>query len=150
MSNSNVLKVPTQQDIEQAEETRKQLSKYQDLDCVQMSIEDLNGDWESIVLPGMAMQILLKILADVSRGDAIGIIPNTNELTTQQAANLLNVSRPYLVKLLENGEINHYKVGTHRRVRVKDFVEYKAKIDSARSNTLDELARLSQDIGMEY
>ena len=150
MSNSNVLKLPTQQDIEQAKETSRQLSKYHNFDRVQMSIEDPNGVKESIVLPGMAMQMLLNILADISRGNPVSVIPYKTELTTQQAANILNVSRPYLVKLLENGEINHHKVGTHRRIYVKDVIEYKAKIDSERSNTLDKLAELSQEIGMDY
>ena len=150
MSNSNVLKLPTQQDIEQAKETSRRLSKYHDVDRVQMSIEDSNGNKESIVLPGIAMQLLLNILADISRGNPVSVIPHKTELTTQQAANMLNVSRPYLVKLLENGDIHHHKVGTHRRVYVKDVIEYKARIDSDRSNTLDKLAELSQEIGMEY
>ena len=150
MSNSNVLKLPTQQDIEQAKETSRQLSKYHNVDRVQMSIEDPTGVKESIVLPGMAMQMLLDILADISRGNPVSVIPYKTELTTQQAANLLNVSRPFLVKLLEKGEINHHKVGTHRRVYVKDVLEYKNKIDGDRSSTLDELAKLSQELGMEY
>ena len=150
MSNSNALKIPTQQDIEQAKAIIKQLSKYQNIDLVQVSIEAPNSDTEKIVLPSAAMQILLTILSEISHGNPVSIMPYMTELTTQQAANFLNVSRPYLIKLLENGEISYQKVGTHRRVYVKDVIEYKEKIGGARSDTLDELVGLSQDIGMEY
>ena len=150
MSNSGVLKLPTQQDIEQAKETSRQLSKCHDFDSVELSTESPNGDKESIVLPGIAVQILFEILATISRGDPVSVVPHKSELTTQQAANLLNVSRPYLVKLIDNGVLRHHKVGTHRRVYVKDVIEYKAKIHNERSNTLNRLTELSQGIGMNY
>ena len=150
MINSIVLKLPTQQDIEQAKETSRQLSKYYNVDHVQMSIEGPIGEKESFVLPGMAIQILLDILANISRGNPVSVIPHKTELTTQQAANILNVSRSYLIKLLEDGEICHRKEGSHRRVCVNDIMEYKANIDSERTNALNELAGISQDIGMEY
>ncbi len=150
MSHSNIVKLPTFEDIEQAKVSSRQLSKYHNIDRVQMSIDNPDGQRESIVLPGMVMQMLLDILSDISQGNAISVIPYQAELSTQQAANLLNVSRPYLVKLLENDDIDHHKVGTHRRVYVKDLLEYKKNIDNARAKSLDDLAQLSQEIGMEY
>ena len=71
------------------------------------------------------------------------------ELSTQQAANILNVSRPYLIKLLESGEIPYYKVGKHRRILAQELYNYKSDIDTERSQTLDELTALTQELGLD-
>ena len=92
------------------------------------------------MLPGPVLQLLLDILAEMSRGNAISIMPIHAELSTQDAANMLNISRPFLVKLLEGGQIPFHKAGSHRRVLAKDVLEYKQKIDTKRRETLDQLA----------
>lgn len=150
MTNQNVIKMPTIEDIEQAKESSRKLSKFHNADRVKLSIEGSNDETESFVLPGIVMQMLLDILSEFSKGNAIGVIPHKAELSTQQAANLLNVSRPYLVKLLEDGKINHTKVGTHRRVLVGDLLSYKEDIDVARNKSLDALSELSQELDMGY
>jgi excisionase family DNA binding protein len=94
------------------------------------------------------MAMLLKISTEMSQGKAISLIPINAELTTQEAANMMNVSRPYLVKLLEQEVIPFHKVGTHRRIYLKDLLTYMEENDEARSKTLDELAALSQELGL--
>ena len=91
---------------------------------------------------------LLDVLELVSSGRGLQTIPIDSELTTQQAADLLNVSRPYLAKLIEEGEIPHVKTGRHRRVRANDLFAYKKKRDETRSKALSELARMDCEAGL--
>ncbi len=149
-SSSNVVQLPTDQEVEEAKLSSRTLSKYADADRVQLSIKGSNNQSDELVLPGHALQLLLDVLSEMSRGNAIGIMPIHAELSTQDAANFLNVSRPFLVGLLEKGDINFHKVGTHRRVLAKDVIDYKQQIDAERMATLDKLTEESQKLGMGY
>ncbi len=146
----NVVHLPTQPEMEAAKISSRMLSKYADADRVQMSLRGRNGQTEDMVLPGPVLQLLLDILSEMARGNAISLVPVHHELSTQEAATLLNVSRPHLVSLLEKGKLPFRKVGAHRRVMAKDVLEYKATIDAQRKATLDELTALSQEKGMGY
>lgn len=115
-----------------------------------MSLRGSNGQAEDLVLPGPVLQLLLDILSEMAKGNAISLVPIHHELSTQEAANLLNISRPHLVSLLEKGELLFRKVGAHRRVLAKDVLEYKARVSGLRQAALDELAVLSQEHGMGY
>lgn len=86
----------------------------------------------------------------MAQGNAVIIMPVHAELTTQEAANILNVSRPHLVKLLEEGEIPFYKVRTHRRIRFQDLIEYKRKRDEESKAAMQALADQAQEHGMGY
>lgn len=103
-----------------------------------------------IVFPSSAIKLLLKILTEMSEGNAVTLIPIHAELTTQEAANLLNVSRPFLIKLLESDKIPFHKAGTHRRIRFKDLLKYKSQMDAANQKAMGELIEQAQELDMGY
>jgi excisionase family DNA binding protein len=107
-------------------------------------------DGERLILPQAVVSLLSKILTEMSLGNAVTIIPIHAELTTQEAAEFLNVSRPYLVNLLESGEIAFTKVGTHRRVKFLDLQEYRNKRDVESEAAQAELTRQAQELDMGY
>ncbi len=100
-----------------------------------------------VPIPLSILESLGQLMLHLSEGNAVTIAPVHMELTTQQAADILGVSRPYLVQLLEEGKIPFRKPHSHRRVRLLDVLEYKAKEEKARHEALDELAQLSQEMG---
>lgn len=105
---------------------------------------------EPIELPAGAVALLMDVLEAMAAGRGITIIPQNAELTTVQAAEVLNVSRPFLIKLLEQEKIPHRKVGRHRRVLMEDVMNYRAIIDAEREAVLDRLAAEAQEQGMGY
>ena len=105
---------------------------------------ELAGD-DGLVVPRAATVMFAQILALLASGQGAQIIP---ELTTQQAADFLNVSRPYLIGLLEADKIPYRMVGTHRRIRFKDLREYRRRDDLKRRQAADELTQLSEELGL--
>ncbi len=103
---------------------------------------------EEIELPFAAARLLIDLLNEMAKGNAVSLIPTHAELTTQQAADLINVSRGFLVKLLDRKEIPHRKVGTHRRILFSDLKAYEERTRKARSKALDKLTEESQSLGM--
>ncbi len=103
-----------------------------------------------IDLPGGAVDLLVHVLEAMAAGRGFTLIPEAAELTTIQAAGILNVSRPFLVKLLDQKAIPHRKVGRHRRIRMEDVVAYKDAIDHERERVLEQLTREAQAQDMGY
>ena len=108
-------------------------------------IESSGEPTEVILMPALA-ELLIDLLRHIGNGDAVTLVPVTQMLTTQQAADILNVSRPFLVGLLEKGEIEYGLVGRHRRVKAEDLFEYKNARDSERASALDKLAKIDSDL----
>lgn len=105
------------------------------------------GGKEALVLPRQAVEMFVYVLGAMARGQGVQLIPLNAELTTQQAAEILNVSRPYLIGLLERGEIEYRLVGRHRRVRFDALMEYMRNDDLRRKAVVDELSQLGQELG---
>ena len=99
-------------------------------------------------IPASAVKMLVRILEEMARGNAVTLIPVHAELTTQEAADMLNISRPSLIQLLDEGKIEYRKVGTHRRVRFEALMSYKRAADAERRAALAELAAYDQEIGI--
>jgi excisionase family DNA binding protein len=115
---------------------------------VQLRVGEPDGTDEPVTIPAAAFRLLVSILAEMARGHAVRVIPHHAELTTQEAAELLNVSRPYVVRLLDDGRIPSHRVGTHRRVLFKDVVTYRDEHRRARETILDRLTTLDQELGL--
>lgn len=108
------------------------------------------GSEQAVVVPRQAFELFLEILGQMANGNAVTILPVHAELTTQQAADLLNVSRPHLVRLLEERAIPFRRVGAHRRVRAADVLAYKRKDEVRRREVLDALAAEAQQNALGY
>ena len=108
------------------------------------------ADSRTVTVPRAAFDLFLEILGQMANGNAVTIVPVHAELTTQQAADLMNVSRPYLVSLLESGALAHRKVGTHRRVLFADLMAFKRAQDRQSRDAVAELSRQAQDLGLDY
>lgn len=107
-------------------------------------------DGKELVLPKAATRLLQYLLTEMSQGNAVTIIPLHAELSTQEAADFLNVSRPYLIALLERHELPFHKVGTHRRVKFSDLREFQLRKERERISAMQELADQAQKEGMGY
>ncbi|WP_282810230.1 helix-turn-helix domain-containing protein [Thauera humireducens] len=144
--------LPTAEEVTLARESSRLLSLYLSSQDESQSIRviDAAGEHEAVRLPTAAYRLLIDILSEMAQGNAVSLIPVHAELTTQEAADMLNVSRPHLVKLLDGGTIPFHKVGTHRRVYYQDLVSYKNRIDADRTKALEELAAQAQELNMGY
>lgn len=105
---------------------------------------------EFITIPKKALSLLITILSNMSEGKSITIIPTDSEVSTQQAAEMLNVSRPHLIKLLENNTIPFKKVGSHRRILLRDLITYEKGLERTREEKLKFLSEQAQELNLGY
>jgi excisionase family DNA binding protein len=137
---------PTAQEAALARVSGQHLSRF----AGRNSPLTLQVEEEPLELPAAAVALLMDILEAMAAGRGVMIIPENAELTTVQAAEVLNVSRPFLIKLLKENAIPFRKVGKHRRVRMEDVMAYKERIDHEREAILDHLAEEAQEHDMGY
>jgi excisionase family DNA binding protein len=142
---------PTDPEADLARESSRRLAPYLAAsNGLRFQIIEEGKPDEPLELPAAAVRLLVHILAEMAQGNAVTLVPIRAELTTQQAADLLQVSRPYLVKLLDEGKIPHRTVGKNRRVLFDDLMAYKRKDDTARAKIADQLSADAQELGMGY
>lgn len=151
-SHAQVQPLPSAEEKALARESGRVLSAFLQTraDTQQIEIVDSSGLTHPVRVPVSALRLLVDVLTEIGAGNAVSLIPIHSELTTQEAADVLNVSRPFVVQLVERGEIPFHKIGKHRRLRYQDVMAYKARIDAERNKVLDELANQAQELKMGY
>jgi len=141
---------PSAQDAAIARVSGQLLSRYvHEKRALTLRVTDADQE-RPIELPAGAVALLMDILEAMAAGRGVTLMPENVELTTVQAAEMLNVSRPFLIKLLDDGAIPHRKVGKHRRIRMEDVMAYKTAIDREREAVLDQLVAEAQEQDMGY
>ena len=108
------------------------------------------GSDELVSIPLKALKLLTSILSNMAEGKSIALMPTDAEISTQQAAEILNVSRPHVIKLLEKGDIPYKRVGSHRRILLQDILEYEAIFKKKRRKQLNKLAAEAQKLNLGY
>jgi excisionase family DNA binding protein len=133
-----------------AEDERPELKKVEDVlaPAVEERPKLVGPGRRETPIPDSLYQVLLEAVHQLKQGKGVAILPVSAELSTQEAADLLNVSRPHVVKLLETGEIPFHKVGTHRRLQLRDLLTFKARRDHLAKQTLTELVQEAQKLGI--
>ncbi len=129
---------PTGEEAKLAKESSQILARYTEVKKPQIIIKTDEMNTQAIAIPESAFLMLVEILEQMAQGKAVSLVSLPAELTTQEAANILEVSHPYLVELLESGEIPSQTVGTERQMRYEDVLHYKNQIEEKRQQTLDE------------
>jgi excisionase family DNA binding protein len=141
--------LPSEADAVLAKETSRVLASHiRNSDPMELRILDDPSPDGMVKLPLSAARMLVRILEEMARGNAVTLIPVHAELTTQEAAEMLNISRPSLIQLLDEGKIEYRRVGTHRRVRFEGLMKYKRAAEGARRAALEELAAYDQELGI--
>lgn len=138
---------PTKKDMGVA---KKSFMALDSLSFKKTSPAYLSIEGEKVELPQSAVKLLFEILNQIAEGNALTLVPKHASLSTQEGADLLNVSRPFFIKLLETGEMPFQKIGNRRRVFADDLIKYKEKLLKARRKILQDLVDEAQDLGLGY
>lgn len=144
------LHLPTPESAKQAQEALRLLRSAKPRAKLVRVVMGREGHEVTVHVPRDAVDLFTQVLALMANGNAVTLVPVHAELTTQQAADMLNISRPFLVGLLDDGEIPFRMVGTHRRVRAEDVIEYQQASYEKSKKALDELSRIAQEEELGY
>jgi excisionase family DNA binding protein len=143
---------PSKQDADLAKESSRKLAALAATLSQTVEVEIVAGGRkvEKIVLPRGAVDLLTQLLTEMSRGNAVTLMPVRAMLTTQQAARLLGVSRPFVIKEIQAGRLQHQAVGTHRRIPLPSVLKYRQAQMMAHDQAMNELVSQAQELGMGY
>ncbi|AOE81121.1 DNA-binding protein [Pseudomonas lurida] len=144
--------LPLEKEVEAAVQGQRELASLLStkFETQRIDIFDKEDKPHTLVLPTSALRLLVDILGELAMGNAVKVVPVHAELTSQEAADLLNVSRPHLVKMLEEGAIPFTKTGRHRRIRFSDLMAFKQRRDEESQEAMEALANQAQELGMGY
>ena len=144
--------LPLEKEVEAAMQGQRELASLLStkFETQRIDIFDKEDKPHTLVLPTSALRLLVDILGELAIGNAVKVVPVHAELTSQEAADLLNVSRPHLVKMLEEGAIPFTKTGRHRRIRFSDLMAFKQRRDEESQEAMEALAQQAQELGMGY
>lgn len=144
--------LPDEKAIAAATESSRQIAAFVStkLDIQRIELIDEAQQRKVVEVPTFALRLLGDILNELALGNTVKVVPVHAELTTQEAADMLNVSRPHLVKLLDEGQIPHTKTGSHRRIKFTDVMAFKAERDRVSQAAMEELAAQAQVLNMGY
>lgn len=144
--------LPLEKEVEAAVQGQRELASLLStkFETQRIDIFDKEDNPHTLVLPTSALRLLVDILGELAIGNAVKVVPVHAELTSQEAADLLNVSRPHLVKMLEEGAIPFTKTGRHRRIRFSDLIAFKQRRDEESQEAMEALAQQAQALGMGY
>lgn len=152
ITNQPKISLPAAGEVKAAVQGQRAMAAYlaTQFETQHIQIFDDHNQAHQVELPTSALRLLVDILAELADGNAVKVLPVHAELTTQEAADLLNVSRPHLVKLLEDGVLAFHKTGKHRRVKFADLMHYRESRAQASDQALAALAQQAQELGMGY
>ncbi|BFM09259.1 helix-turn-helix domain-containing protein [Halioxenophilus aromaticivorans] len=144
--------LPTPEEVALAKISSRELSAFLETqsESQALSITDKEGASHPVKIPVSALRLLVEVLTQLGEGNTVNLVPVHAELTTQEGADMLNVSRPTFVKLLDDGKIPFHRTGNRRKVKFADVHSYKQEIDQQRLAALEELSALDQSMGMGY
>lgn len=138
--------LPSENDRFAAKQLRRILASKMGEESISLPLIGDDKTRQEVILSPALAQLLFDVLRHISKGEAVTLVPVAQMMTTQQAADILNVSRPYLIGILDKGEIEFNKVGRHRRIKAEDIFAYKAKRDLMRSKALSQLFEESAEL----
>ena len=140
--------LPTEQEAKLAANIRQALAR-RDGEVLQLQVKATGQETVALDLPPVVTRLILDALKETAAGHAVALVPIEAEITTQQAADLLNVSRPYLIGLIDSGVLPVRRVGNQRRIPLQDLLDYKADIYAKRGEALRQLVAYDQELGLE-